>query len=164
MATALFEELLFRAILFRIVQEVSGSAAAIVLSAAIFALAHAGNPGASPFAVTALAVGLGLVLALAYLLTGSIWLSVGIHMSWNFTQGFVFGSEVSGLHQARRFLSTSLSGPDLLTGGRFGPEGSILSAGIGLIAAAVLIVLILRKGAWQPRRFRMRLAPLATGI
>jgi uncharacterized protein len=157
MATAMGEELLFRAVLFRIVEEVGGTTVAVGISAAIFGLLHAANPGATPLGIGALTIAAGITWALAYVLTRNIWLAVGIHMSWNFTQGYVFGAEVSGLSQPYSILRTSLSGPDVLTGGSFGPEGSVLSLGVGLIASAVLVVLILRKGDWRAPRFRLRL-------
>jgi membrane protease YdiL (CAAX protease family) len=159
MATAMGEELLFRAVLFRIVEDVSGTTVAICVSAAIFGLLHAANPGATPFGIGALTIEAGIMWALAYVLTRNIWLAVGIHMSWNFTQGYIFGAEVSGISQPYSILKTSLSGPGVLTGGSFGPEGSVLSLGAGLLASAVLVVLIRRKGGWQAPRFRLRLPP-----
>jgi hypothetical protein len=84
-------------------------------------------------------------------------LAVGIHMAWNFTQGYVFGVEVSGVSQPYSILETSVSGPQLLTGGSFGPEASILALGLSAVASAVLIVLILRKRGWESPRFRLRL-------
>ena len=156
LATAMGEELLFRAVLFRVVEEATGTAVAIVVSAAIFGLMHAANPGATAFGIAALTIEFGIMLALAYVLTRNIWLAVGMHMSWNFTQGYVFGAEVSGVSQPYSMLKTSLSGPDLLTGGSFGPEASILSLGVSAVASVVLIVLILRKREWKAARFRLR--------
>jgi membrane protease YdiL (CAAX protease family) len=157
LATAMGEELLFRAVLFRIAEQVAGTTVAIVMSAAIFGILHAANPGATAFGIGALTIEFGIMLALAYVLTRNIWLAVGIHMAWNFTQGYVFGVEVSGASQPYSILKTSVSGPDLLTGGSFGPEGSIVALGISVVASAVLAVLILRKRGWQPLRFRLRL-------
>lgn len=157
LATAMGEELLFRAVLFRIAEEVTGTTVAIGISAAIFGLMHAANPGATAFGIGALTIEFGIMLALAYVLTRNIWLAVGIHMAWNFTQGYVFGVEVSGVSQPHSILNTSISGPDLLTGGSFGPEASILSLGVSAIASAVLVVLILRKRGWQSPRLRLRL-------
>jgi membrane protease YdiL (CAAX protease family) len=157
MATAMGEELLFRAVLFRIVEEVGGTTAAVGISAVIFGVLHAANPGATAFGIGALAIEGGVMWALAYVLTRNIWLAVGIHMSWNFTQGYVFGAEVSGNSSPYSVLKTSLSGPDVLTGGSFGPEGSVLALGVGLVASAVLIVLIRRKGGWRAPGFRLRL-------
>lgn len=157
LATAMGEELVFRAMLFRIAEQVAGTTVAIVVSAAIFGLLHAANPGATAFGIGALTIEFGIMMALAYVLTRNIWLAVGIHMAWNFTQGYVFGVEVSGVSQPYSILETSVAGPDLLTGGTFGPEASILALGISAIASAVLVVVILRKRGWQPLRFRLRL-------
>lgn len=157
LATAMGEELLFRAVLFRVAEEVAGTTAAIGISAAIFGLMHAANPGATAFGIGALTIEFGIMMALAYVLTRNIWLAVGIHMAWNFTQGYVFGVEVSGVSQPHSILKTSVSGPDLLTGGSFGPEGSILSLAVSAVASTVLIVLILRKRGWQSPRLRLRL-------
>jgi membrane protease YdiL (CAAX protease family) len=157
LATAMGEELLFRAVLFRIVEEATGTTVAIAISAAIFGLLHSANPGAGAFAIGALTIEFGIMMALAYVLTRNIWLAVGLHMSWNFTQGYVFGAAVSGVSQPYSLIKTSLSGPDLLTGGSFGPEASILSLGVSVVASVVLVVLILRKRDWQAARFRLRI-------
>lgn len=69
-------------------------------------LAHAANPGATPFTIFALTVDLGILLSLAYVLTRNIWLAVGMHMVWNFMQGFVFGTEVSGSREPSSFFTT----------------------------------------------------------
>lgn len=163
LATAMGEELLFRAVLFRVTEEVAGTTAAIGISAAIFGLMHAANPGATAFGIGALTIEFGIMMALAYVLTRNIWLAVGIHMAWNFTQGYIFGVEVSGVSQPHSILKTSVSGPDLLTGGSFGPEGSVLSLGVSAIASAVLVVLILRKRGWQSPRLRLRLRTAPNG-
>jgi membrane protease YdiL (CAAX protease family) len=157
LATAMGEELLFRAVLFRIIEQVSGTTVAIVISAVIFGLLHGANPGATAFGIAALTIEFGVMLALAYVLTRNIWLAIGIHMAWNFTQGYIFGVAVSGTDQPYSILKTAVSGPDLLTGGSFGPEGSILSLAVSGIASGVLVILILRKHGWQSPRFQLRL-------
>jgi membrane protease YdiL (CAAX protease family) len=154
--TATGEEPLFRVVLFRILQEMWGSAAAIFVSALVFGLSHAVNPGATPLALAALSVETGVLLALAYMLTGSIWLAAGIHMGWNFTEGFVFGAFDSGFRDPHTLFRTTLAGADWLTGGRFGPEGSIVTLGYGLCACVVLCALVWRQGVWEPPHFRMR--------
>ena len=159
LATAMGEELLFRAVIFRITEEVAGTTVAIAISAAIFGILHAANPGATAFGIGALTLEFGVMLALAYVLTRNIWLAVGIHMAWNFTQGYVFGVEVSGVSQPYSILKTSVSGPELLTGGSFGPEGSLLALGVSALASAVMVVLIRRKHGWESPRFRLRKLP-----
>lgn len=157
LATAMGEELLFRAVLFRVAEEVAGTTAAIAISAMVFGLMHAANPGATAFGIAALTLEFGIMMALAYVLTRNIWLAVGIHMAWNFTQGYVFGVEVSGVGQPYSLFRTSVSGPELLTGGSFGPEASIVSLAVSAVASAVLVVLILRQRGWQSPRLRLRL-------
>ena len=157
LATAMGEELLFRAVLFRVAEEVAGTTAAIVISAVIFGLLHAANPGATAFGIAVLTIEFGVMMALAYVLTRNLWLAVGIHMAWNFTQGYVFGVEVSGVAQPHSIFKTTVSGPELLTGGAFGPEASLVSLAVSVVASAVLVVLILRKRGWQSPRFRLRL-------
>ncbi|MHB8529902.1 MAG: CPBP family intramembrane glutamic endopeptidase [Caulobacteraceae bacterium] len=155
---AVFEELLLRAVLFRILEEATGTTLAVVVSAVIFGLLHAVNPGATPLSTVAIAVEAGVLLALAYALTHNLWLAIGIHMSWNFAEGSLFGAAVSGGAPSRSLVRATLSGPRLLTGGAFGPEASVVSVIASLFVAAVILALILRRGGWRPRTFRFPLA------
>ncbi|HEY5095279.1 MAG TPA: type II CAAX endopeptidase family protein [Candidatus Eremiobacteraceae bacterium] len=162
MVTAMGEELLFRAVLFRLLEEMSGTTTAIVVSAIVFGLAHAGNPGASAFSIAALAMDMGVLLALAYILTRNIWFAVGIHMGWNFTEGYIFGALNSGMRDPHSLLSTTLTGPQLITGGSFGPEGSILMVGICIAASVMMLVSIRRRGGWEAPRLRLRVENTST--
>lgn len=155
MIITMIEELLFRVILFAIAEEIVGSLCAIVISAAAYGLAHFANPGATPFAIFALSIELGVLLALAYMLTRNVWVAVGIHAGWNFTQGFVFGALNSGQQHPHSYFQTSLSGPDYLTGGLFGLEGSVVSLGLSVAVAAVLFALVLHKRRWIGLRLRL---------
>jgi membrane protease YdiL (CAAX protease family) len=158
LTAAVFEELLLRAVLFRILEEVGGTTVAVILSAATFGALHGANPGATAFSMIAIAIEAGILLALAYALTRNLWLAVGIHMGWNFAEGSVFGAEVSGSKEAHSLFSTVLTGPKLLTGGAFGPEASIVSLVACLMVAAAIALMIQRRGGWRPARFRMRLS------
>ena len=82
--------------------------------------------------------GAGLLLSAAYMATQRLWLSIGFHIGWNFTQGGLFSVPVSG-HPAKGMFQGALSGPDWLTGGAFGVEGSILAVIAVLAASAVLL-------------------------
>ena len=156
LSAAVFEELLLRAVLFRILEEVGGTTIAVILSAVIFGALHGTNPGATLFSGLAIAIEAGILLALAFALTRNLWLAVGIHMGWNFTEGSIFGAEVSGTKEAYSLLRAPLTGPELLTGGAFGPEASILSLVACLIAAATIARMIQRRGGWRTARLRMR--------
>jgi membrane protease YdiL (CAAX protease family) len=77
----------------------------------------------------------GLVLALAYFRTRSLWVPVGLHITWNFTMGWVYSLPVSGTHLEPLPFVPSVTGPEWLSGGTFGPEGSVLAfAGMALMA------------------------------
>jgi membrane protease YdiL (CAAX protease family) len=157
-AVAVVEELLLRAVVFRIVEQACGTTIALVLSAAIFGLLHAVNPGATLFSSAAIAIEAGLLLALAYAVTRNLWLAIGIHAGWNFAEGSLFGAQVSGGAPMPSLIHVTLHGPELVTGGTFGPEASIVSVGVCLVASAILGWLVIRRGDWQPMRFRLTLA------
>lgn len=146
---AVGEELAFRGALFRIVEESFGTTSALVISAAVFGLLHALNPGATVVSTTAIALEAGILLGAAYALTRNLWLPIGLHFGWNFTEGGIFGVSVSGGPAAKGIFSVSLTGRTLLTGGSFGPEASVIAIVVCLTAAVVLLVLTVRRGGWM---------------
>lgn len=150
-STAVAEELLFRAVLFRIIERWMGTWLALAVSALIFGLLHLANPGATLFGALAIAVEAGVLLGAAYALTRTIWFAVGIHLAWNFMEGGVFSTTVSGTQNAfEGLLRSELTGPELLTGGGFGPEASVGAIGVGGVAAVVLLLLTVRRGRIMP--------------
>jgi membrane protease YdiL (CAAX protease family) len=150
------EELIFRGVVFRIVEESCGTLVALVVSAAVFGLLHAGNPGATLESTAAIALEAGVLLAACYVLCRNLWFPIGVHIGWNFTEGGVFGTAVSG-HTVHGLLNAPLQGPANLTGGAFGPEASPAAIGVCLLAAVVLLVIAVRAGQW--RRMTLRLYP-----
>jgi uncharacterized protein len=154
------EELVFRVILFRLFQSMFGTLAAVGVSALLFGLAHSANPGATPLALAFLSIEMGVFLALVFTLTRSLWAVAGLHMGWNFALGSIFGSDVSGLESSNAMIATTLKGPTFMTGGAFGPEGSIITLCVSIIAIVVTIWLIARRGAWQPLKWEMRASHL----
>ena len=131
-----------RAIFFRIVEESLGTWIALAASAALFGLLHAFNPGATAVSTLAIALEAGVILAAAYVFTRRLWMAVGLHAAWNFTEGGIFGASVSGTHALRPVPQPASTARPLLSGGAFGPEASIvavlvcLTAGIALLARA----------------------------
>jgi len=129
------EELLFRGILFRWVEQLGGSWVALVLTSVLFGLGHYGNQNATVFSSIAIALEAGILLGAAYMYAQSLWLPIGLHFGWNVTQGFIWGVPVSGF-QVKGLLASELSGDVLLSGGEFGLEGSIIAvivvASVGL--------------------------------
>jgi membrane protease YdiL (CAAX protease family) len=150
------EELLFRGILFRWLEEFGGSWAALAITSALFGLAHIMNPNATWFSSFAIAVEAGVLLGGAYMLTRSLWLAMGMHAGWNFTQGEIFDVPVSGIDE-HGLVQAKLSGPPLLSGGTFGLEASLIALVIATGLGVYLVVLAVRRGRlvqpwWVTRR------------
>lgn len=118
---------------------------ALIVSSLFFGIVHIFNPGASLWSSIAIAIEAGLLLGAAYQYSGSLWLPIGIHWAWNFTQGNVFGFAVSGGDSGDSFFVSSATGPELFTGGAFGPEASILAAMLGALISAFYIRMYLKK-------------------
>jgi membrane protease YdiL (CAAX protease family) len=146
-----FEELMFRAILLRLLMRACGAWPALALSAAFFGFAHLGNPNATPTAAIAIAIEAGLMLASFYMLTGRLWISIGAHGAWNFAQGWIFGARVSGLPVTESlYLSSPKPGaPDWLSGGAFGPEASVPAMVVGTGMAIVVLYWAWKKGNFK---------------
>ena len=139
------EELFFRGILFRWLEEFGGSWLALLLTSALFGAAHLGNPNATAFSAFCIAVEAGVLLGAAYMVTRSLWLPMGLHAAWNFTQGEVFDVPVSGIDE-HGLVTAQMSGPPLLSGGNFGLEGSIIGLTIATAAGLWLVWLAVKQG------------------
>ena len=139
--SAIFEEILFRGIVFRITEEKLGSYWALFISALIFGAMHLANPHSSVLASLGLAIQAGLLLAAAYIFARNLWFPIAIHFAWNFTQSGIFGVSTSGNSMGKSLLTTKINGAEWFTGGLFGPEGSVQATIFCLIAAVVLILM-----------------------
>ena len=139
------EEVIFRGLLFRIIEESLGTWIALAVTALLFGLVHIMNPNATLFSSFAIAMEAGVLLGAAYVLTRRLWLAVGIHFAWNFTQGGIFGGRMSGI-AVDGLLESELSGPTLLSGGEFGVEASIFALALGLGTGVWFLVRASRKG------------------
>jgi membrane protease YdiL (CAAX protease family) len=151
---AVAEELAFRGGVFRILEGSYGTAVALVLSAGLFGFVHALNPGATIASTAAIAIEAGVLLGAAFALTDNLWLPIGLHFGWNFTEGGVFGVSVSGGGAGKGVFAVTLAGPRLLTGGKFGPEASVIAVTVCFAAALVLIAATVRAGRWKPLGWR----------
>jgi membrane protease YdiL (CAAX protease family) len=135
LAGAVFEEVIFRGFLFRLIAALGGNWIALGVTSALFGLAHIRNPGATWASSLAVAIEAGLLLGAAYAASSSLWLPIGIHAGWNFAEGPGFGMEVSGQAGASSGIIGQLRGPAILTGGAFGPEASIVAVAVCLVLA-----------------------------
>lgn len=147
--TAVGEEIIFRLILFRLIETALGTGLAALISAGLFGLSHVGNPGADTGSLLLLAAGFGLLMALAYATTRNLWLLVGLHMGWNLTEGSLFGLLNSGQREPVAWLKTTVSGSPWLTGGAFGPEGSLPLFALCVFGVVALVWVAGQRNQWQ---------------
>ncbi len=150
-----FEEVAFRGVTFRLLEEWLGSTAALVISSAFFGLLHGMNPHATWFATLAIALEAGLLLGAAFMLTRSLWFVTGLHLAWNWTQGALFGVAVSGT-SVEGLLESQLTGPEAWTGGAFGAEAGLVALLLCTTAGVVMAVYAARHGQWVPFMPRRR--------
>jgi len=148
------EEILFRGILLRHLEALIGTWGALAITSLLFGAGHLANPGATLFAAFAIAMEAGILLGAAYLLTRRLWLAVGIHAAWNFTQGWVYSIPVSGGKAPLGLLITRRVGPEWLTGGDFGLEASVVALVVATGAGLALLLVAARRGTIVPPMWR----------
>ena len=142
LSSGFFEEILFRGVLLGIVEKTFGSWIAIAVSSLAFGLIHLQNPGATFQGVLFIAIEAGVLLAAMYILTQRLWMGMGFHMAWNYTQSSIFAGIGAGNPKEYGLFRGIVSGPELITGGEYGIEFSI----IGLIVLTGTGIFLLIKG------------------
>lgn len=150
LSSGVFEELLFRGVLLRSVEAWFGTWAALVVSALVFGLLHLLNPEGTMEGALFIAVEAGILLGAAYMLTRRLWMSMGFHFAWNYTQSGIFSGIVSGNDAEQGLIKASINGPELLTGGSFGIESSILALLLCTSTGLFLVVLAYKRGKIVP--------------
>ncbi len=128
------EEVFARGYILNDLNRKMGTVRALVISSVIFSFLHLSNPHIGLIGIINIFLA-GILFGYAYLVTESLWMPIGIHLMWNYFQGYIFSLPVSGIEMRGIFKISDL-GPEMITGGQFGPEG-------GLIATGVLVVMIL---------------------
>lgn len=148
--SAFAQELIFRAVIYRITEEWLGTWWALLISALLFGLIHLSSAGATIFSALSVALQAGVVLAAVYALTHRLWMALGLHMAWDFANDGIFGVGVAGQsgQALHGLLQANLNGPKLLTGGALGIEASIITLAIMLIAGIVMLRKAYQQGKW----------------
>jgi membrane protease YdiL (CAAX protease family) len=139
LAVAVGEEIICRGVIFRLIDERWNTWVALLVSALLFGLMHISNDNATWWSSMAISIEAGLLLAAAYKWSGTLWVPIGIHWAWNYVQGNVFGCAVSGSKAGTTILATTVNGPDIITGGAFGPEASIVAVILGTFFTLVFL-------------------------
>ncbi len=132
------EELLFRGYLLQTLAEGIGKVWATLLLSIPFGILHYFNEGGNLIGAVATGVA-GVLLCIAYFKTMSLWLPIGMHITWNFTMSWIFGLPVSGEQLSNPPIQGIVGDPAWLSGGEFGPEGSVLCFA-GMAAMGILIL------------------------
>lgn len=140
------EELMFRGILFRLLEHVAGTWGATFGSGLVFGLMHVTNPDGTKWGAIAIVLEAGFLFGILYALTRNLWLLIGFHAAWNVVQGPVLGVPISGTGTGPSVLRTTMHGSELVTGGTFGTEASIVSVGLMMLLTIVLMVELVRRG------------------
>lgn len=148
-----FEETLFRGILFRFLEEGFGSWIALAMTASFFGISHLSNPHATVWSAIAIALEAGISIGAVYMATRSLWFAMGMHTAWNFLQGDIFGVAVSGNGTSNSLFTALIQGNPWLTGGAFGIEASVITVVLGLGLGSYFLVQALRqkrsmRGLW----------------
>ena len=141
---SVFEEVIFRGIIYRITEESLGTNLALIISALLFGLAHLLNEHANAISLISAASG-GLLAGLLLSMTKRLWLPIFFHAGWNWAQASL-GVAVSGIEELPGFIESRLEGPELITGGAFGPENSVITVVFVLILSVMAYYLTLRRG------------------
>ncbi|HEX9330237.1 MAG TPA: type II CAAX endopeptidase family protein [Anaerolineales bacterium] len=159
--SAFAQELLFRAVIYRITEEWLGTWWALVISAMLFGLIHLSSAGATIFSALSVALQAGVLLAAAYALTHRLWMALGLHMAWDFANDGIFGVGIAGQsgQSLHGLFQANLNGPKLLTGGVLGIEASTITLVVTLIAGIIMLWIAYQKGYFVSHKNKSQREP-----
>jgi hypothetical protein len=136
---ATIAETLIIGVVFRITEDWLGSYFALLVLFVIFFLLHFTAPGATPISAACVAMHAAFLGCTAYIYTRSLWLPIAIHFAWDFSFAALYGASINGYTMDDSLLATNTNGSDLISGGYFGPQGSIQAGLLCLITGALLL-------------------------
>lgn len=146
-AASLAAELAFRGYPFQKLVRVTGPVTAAILAGVFFALLRTETPGANVPALWISGVA-ALLLSAAYLRTRALWLCWGIHFTWLASIGLLFGQPLAHVRYSSTVVQSYVDGPLWMTGGEYGPEGSVVALILFWVALYV-VFRITRDLAWR---------------
>lgn len=130
-------EVLIIGIYFRLIEAWLGSYFALLILAVTFFALHITAPGATPVIAIAVSMHAALLLGPIYIYTRSLWVPIAIHFAWDFSFAGLYGASINGYTLDNSLFATNTNGSELLTGGYFGPQGSVQAAVLCLIAGLI---------------------------
>jgi uncharacterized protein len=137
---AIIEEILVRGIVFRIIEEKLGTYISLSVSAILFGALHLANPNSNLFSGLCVTVA-GFLLGASFVYSRNLWFPIALHFAWNFTQSGIYGAITSGNEKTSSLIVSKIQGSAWITGGEFGPEGSIQALVFCLIATIIVLAL-----------------------
>lgn len=137
---AIIEEILVRGIIFRIVEEKLGSYISLTISSVLFGILHLANPHGTLISGICITMA-GFMLGAAFIYSRNLWFPIALHFAWNFTQSGIYGAITSGNEKTNSLLEAKIKGPEFITGGEFGPEGSIQAIVFCALGTILLLAL-----------------------
>lgn len=138
---AIIEEILVRGIIFRILEEKLGSYISLSISSLLFGIFHLANAH-STFLSSLCITTAGFLFGAAFIYSRNLWLPIALHFAWNFTQSGIFGAITSGNEKTNSLFEAKIQGPEIITGGEFGPEGSIQAIIFCMLGTMMFLILI----------------------
>lgn len=137
---AIIEEILVRGIIFRIMEEKLGSYVSLTISSVLFGVFHLANPYGTLISSICITTA-GFLMGAAFIYSRNLWMPIALHFAWNFTQSGIYGAITSGNEKTKSLFKVKIQGPEFITGGEFGPEGSIQAIVFCALGTIVLLIL-----------------------
>jgi CAAX protease family protein len=147
-------EIILIGIVFRLLEEQTGTVAALLIFIVLFAVLHINAKGATFVSVGATAMQAGFMLPAAFVFSRNLWLPVFLHVGWDFAEPGIFGGMNPSTSITQGLLTSKITGNSLLTGGETGPQDSLSSLLICLLLAIVFLLLAKRKNNLIKPRWR----------